>query len=400
MSRWGVGWLGLLCIGTYSPETWAQGIPSIPGTGAGTVPGAVSSLGGAAVAPQRTIWGFLGLTPQNFAACKDKLCSCQFGQMLNSLMTGPMGAVTGGFVSHLCPAAPSPAAIQALENKPNGAAQAAAAKIQASEADAKARVAAVEYLGTVDCNRFPEAKQGLMSALATDPNECVRYAAARALGNGCCCDQDVIEKLRICVAGEKAKGAPAETSARVRAAAFAALQNCLTKVPDEVEGPPATEERASPEDSLPRALPDPKKRAKPESTTSTKADPDAVVTSVRSAKEGPRVKTYEQTVAEARRTLVDMAQHPQPRNTLEPGRKSVLDAFAKARRDIDAKSRQPRPAAAPATSAAPTDNAVMPSSYVPSGTGTNAPAAGDGFPSSSPAKRGLFGLLVRPRNPG
>ena len=156
--------------------------------------------------------------------------------MANSMLTGPLGAVTGGMLCPLCPPAPSPAQIAALEKKPNGGAEAAAAKIKASEADAKARVAAVEYLGTVDCNRFPEAKKGLLSALREDPNECVRYAAARALNSGCCCDQEIIEKLRICVAGES-KGAPAETSPRVKAAAFSALQNCLMRVPDEVEAP-------------------------------------------------------------------------------------------------------------------------------------------------------------------
>ena len=115
--------------------------------------------------------------------------------MANSLLTGPVGAISGGFLCPLCPPAPSPAQIAALEKKPNGGAEAAAAKIKASEADAKARVAAVEYLGTVDCNRFPEAKKGLLAALSEDPNECVRFAAARALNSGCCCDQEVIETL-------------------------------------------------------------------------------------------------------------------------------------------------------------------------------------------------------------
>ena len=47
-----VGWIGLLCIGAYSHEARAQGIPAIPGVGAGAAPGAASALGGAAVAPQ------------------------------------------------------------------------------------------------------------------------------------------------------------------------------------------------------------------------------------------------------------------------------------------------------------------------------------------------------------
>ncbi|QEH33045.1 hypothetical protein OJF2_15410 [Aquisphaera giovannonii] len=396
-----VGFVGLLGLAGWSGEARAQAIPGVPGVGAGAVPSAVSTLGGAAVTPAaataapRSLWGFLGLTPQNFQACKDKLCSCQIGQMLNSLLTGPVGAVSGGFISHLCPVAPSQDAINQLAAKPNGAAQAAAAKIQASEADAKARVAAVEYLGTVDCSRFPEAKVGLLDALSLDPNECVRYAAARALGNGCCCDQDVIEKLRLCVAGEKGKGIPAETSPRVRAAAFAALQGCLTRVPEEIEAPAEPPRRqVSPEGVLPQPLPDDRKRVRPEGAAANTSDPSAVVASVRPA---PRAKSFEQTVVEARRTLVEASQHPVPQNNLAPGHKSVFGALAKARRDIDAKSRQARPAGSDAA-AAPMDPSVVPSSYAPAAQGGSRDEAQ--APSQSPGKRGLFGLLVRPRSPG
>src|SRR5271157_1403425 len=234
--RWVAGFLGLVA---FCPPAWAQ-IPSLPGAGAGAGAGgaATSALGAGAGTPAAaptTLWSRLGLSSSNLQACRDKLCSCQIGQMFNSLLSGPVGAISGGFICPLCPP-PTAAQIAALANKPNGGAEAAAAKIQASEADAKARVAAVEYLGTVDCNRFPEAKKALLAALREDPNECVRFAAARSLNSGCCCDQEVIEKLRICVAGEKKDG-PAETSCRVKAAAFSALQNCLMGVPEEVEAP-------------------------------------------------------------------------------------------------------------------------------------------------------------------
>src|SRR5262249_36573616 len=115
--------------------------------------------------------------------------------------------------------------------QPGGAA-AAAGQIKASEADAKARVAAVEYLGTVDCTRWPEAKKALIYSLREDPNESVRFGAARALNRGGCCNQEVIEALQISVWGEAKGGAPPETWARVRAAAFGALQNCLLRVPE------------------------------------------------------------------------------------------------------------------------------------------------------------------------
>ena len=290
--RWGAGLLSLFVFAFCSPA-WAQ-IPTLPGTGAGAGAGAggaaTSALGaGTPAAAPTTLWSRLGLSSSNLQACRDKLCSCQIGQMFNSLLSGPVGAISGGFICPLCPPAPSPAQIAALGQKPNGGAEAAAAKIQASEADAKARVAAVEYLGTVDCNRFPEAKKALLAALREDPNECVRFAAARSLNSGCCCDQEVIEKLKISVAGEK-KGGPAETSCRVKAAAFSALQNCLMRVPEEEAAPQPR--RALPEggEGLPEPIPDAKKRVKPEGTTmnTNTTDTSTITTSLkRSQSQGP-----------------------------------------------------------------------------------------------------------------
>jgi len=394
------------------PQAWAQ-IPPITGlgTGAGAGGTAASALGagglGTAAAAPRTLWGFLGITSANFAACKEKICSCQLGQMANSLLTGPIGAVSGGFISHLCPPAPSPAAIDAMEKKPNGGAEAAAAKIKASEADAKARVAAVEYLGTVDCNRFPEAKKGLISALREDPNECVRLAAAKALSSGCCCDQEVIEALKICVSGE-AKGAPAETSPRVKAAAFSALQGCLMRVTEVVEEPQQLQQE--PEGgNLPEALPNQGTRARPEGAAMRTTDPEAVAASLQGS-QGIERKSFNQTVNEARRTLFEAAQTPQQPGTLAPGKRSLYDAFVKARQDVDAKARQN----APAPPEAPFDAGVVPSSYTPKAErgvirstpmqkSVADPSAPKEIPDlsrpqkTSPAKRGLFGLLIKSR---
>ena len=212
---------------------------------AGTAP---RRLPAAAAAPQ-TLWGFFGLSSANIHACIAKLCNTQLGQMANNLITGPVGSISGGFIPPLCPPAPTPAQIAALREQAPGGAAATAAKIKASEADAKARVAAVEYLGTVDCSRWKEATKALINALRADPNECVRYAAARVLNSGCCCNKDTIEALRICVAGEDKDGNPPETSPRVKAAAFGALQNCLVRVPEvlpeEVKPKPIERERGS-----------------------------------------------------------------------------------------------------------------------------------------------------------
>ena len=427
---------GLLSLVAFCSPAWAQ-IPSLPGAGAGAGAGgaATSALGagagaGTPAAAPTTLWSRLGLSSSNLQACRDKLCSCQIGQMFNSLLSGPVGAISGGFICPLCPP-PTAAQIAALANKPNGGAEAAAAKIQASEADAKARVAAVEYLGTVDCNRFPEAKKALLAALREDPNECVRFAAARSLNSGCCCDQEVIEKLRISVAGEKKDG-PAETSCRVKAAAFSALQNCLMRVPEEVEAPQPRRappeggegpqpRRAPPERSegLPEPIPDPTKRVKPIGTTMNTTDTSTITTSLKAA--NPRARTIEeelktkpfaQTIAEARQTLFEAARYPQASATLPPGKQSVYHVLLKARKDIEGKSRPNPKDPSPGR-----DPGVTPSTYGPApasvpGQANSIPAQLPGSEpsasgesqqqtetenpqSSSPAKRGLFGLLLK-----
>ena len=403
------------------------------GGGGNFSPGSGGGAGTPAAAPT-TLWSFLGLSSSNLQACRDKFCNCQIGQMFNSLLSGPVGAISGGFICPLCPP-PTAAQIAALANMPNGGAEAAAAKIQASEADAKARVAAVEYLGTVDCNRFPEAKKALLAALREDPNECVRFAAARSLNSGCCCDQEVIENLKISVAGEK-KGGPAETSCRVKAAAFSALQNCLMRVPEEVEAPqrrPAPPEgprRAPPEEprrgtpevgeGLPEPIPDPTKRVKPIGTTMNTTDTSTITTSLKAA--NPRARTIEkelkikpfaQTIAEARQTLFEASRYPQASATLPPGKRSVYHALLKARKDIEGKSRPNPKDPSPGR-----DPGVTPSTYSPAPASVpgqansipgqvpgSEPSASGEFPqqtetenpqSSSPAKRGLFGLLLKP----
>ncbi len=57
-----------------------------------------------------------------------------------------------------------------------------AAKIRAEQLDAKKRVKAVKYLGTVDCVAYPEAKAMLVQVMENDKYEQVRYEAAKALG--------------------------------------------------------------------------------------------------------------------------------------------------------------------------------------------------------------------------
>ena len=111
--------------------------------------------------------------------------------------------------------------------KPADSPEGAAARAKADEADAKARRAAVRFLGTVDCHYWPEAQEALINALRGDRNECVRLEAAFALNRGCCCTKMIIKALVMCVSGSDEDGFPSERSPRVRAVAQAALAHCL-----------------------------------------------------------------------------------------------------------------------------------------------------------------------------
>ena len=104
-----------------------------------------------------------------------------------------------------------------------------AAKIKIDESQAAARRAAVRYLGTVDCNYYPEAEAGLIAALRADRIEMVRYEAAIALGNGRSLSERMLESLNMTALGVELDGNPAESSERVRGAAQNALQRCSSR---------------------------------------------------------------------------------------------------------------------------------------------------------------------------
>jgi hypothetical protein len=164
--------------------------------------------------------GFLASLGMACKAKKERCCASPLGKLLASV-TRPMQAMTGGVFPSCCPPGPGAAELAAP------GAVGAAAKIQAEEAQAKARRAAVKFLATVDCHYYPEAEAALIAALRCDRNECVRWEAAHALASGCCCNKRTIEALTITVSGSERDGNPAETSFRVRAEAFGALEFCL-----------------------------------------------------------------------------------------------------------------------------------------------------------------------------
>jgi hypothetical protein len=362
---------------------------SIPGAGGG--PGAgIAGLGGAVpaattavpTATPQTLWSFLGLSKQNLAACQAKLCASPLGTMANNMVM-PYSSMTGGLVPSLCPAVPSASQLADLAaTKGPNSAEAVAAKIKQDEADAKARRAAVRYLSTVDCHYWPEAEGALIVALRDDRNECVRYEAALALLNGCCCTEKTIEALNIVVSGSEKDGKPSETSERVRGTAFAALQGCLAKYH------PRKPKPLEPPEPIPLERPD---EASP---AGTGAAAHAVVLDPQFR----RVAYYYQTlplrpaslvVAEAHETVARLGGRPPAARILRTGERSVYHALARAANppvaaEVTATSqgtateapfaapapplvpREPSPSNSPARTAEAPRDAVAPASFSPS----------------------------------
>jgi hypothetical protein len=221
--------VGLLGI-TTSAQAQLPGVPAAPPGAAAAAPAAVSQ----AASGTRTLWDFLGCGPEAKQRCLQRFCECPLGGLVNNMLR-PMAAFTGGIIGPICPTVPSDEALRKLKEKDPTGAEAAAAEVQKSEAEAKARAAAVRYLGTVDCSRFEGVDDALIKALLFDPNECVRWEAAKALQNGCCCNKKTIDALAIVAAGQggkvkiggEEKVVPIEKCARVREAAALALEHCV-----------------------------------------------------------------------------------------------------------------------------------------------------------------------------
>ncbi len=230
-----VGWgLGLVLAGGVASVATAQ-VPGVPGAPAPVAAVPMAAAPAAAPAP-RNIWSFFCLTPEQSAACKAKFCNSGIGQLLSNSLQ-PVGALTGGVIGNCCP---NPATDPSNMNQPPDSALGAAARIAADEAGAKKRRAAVRYLGTVDCNYWPEARDALINALRADRNECVRLEAAMALSRGCCCNKATITALVLTVSGSRADGNPAENCERVKIAASMALAHCLDCFTEVVPVPPPT----------------------------------------------------------------------------------------------------------------------------------------------------------------
>jgi hypothetical protein len=206
--------LGMLASILFAQACWAQ-IPAAPPPP--PIPGAPAVT----TTSPPNLWSYLCPNADQKAACKACFCASPIGQMISGA-AGPMSMYSGGLIKNCC----ALNAIQMDLAKDATSSEGAAARIKKDEAEAKARRAAVRYLGTVDCNYWPEAIEALSLSLRKDPNECVRFEAALALRNGCCCQEKTIKALTHCVEGSDKDGAPKERSDRVRAAATDALARC------------------------------------------------------------------------------------------------------------------------------------------------------------------------------
>jgi hypothetical protein len=330
-------------------------IPGIPGApGAGGLAGGDALASGQAVAAaapaQRTIWGFFGLTPANCAACRQRICASPLGAMLNGLV-GPAATMTGGLIPTFCPAVPTDAqvAAAAAAGGPTGA-EAVAAKIKQDEADAKARRAAIRYLSTASCHYWPEAEAAIIGGLRDDRNECVRYEAALALLNGCCCTAKTIEALNIVVAGSEKDGKPSELSERVKQVSLAALQGCLLRFHPPAQPIPLERPEPASASNAPEELPPGFQRVAYYYQTIKDVPPELIV-------------------AEARRTI-DRATALGASTSLLTGKRTVYHALARAATTPDPIPTRPDPSpdstAAPAPPLIPIPGPTSPKAPAPS----------------------------------
>ncbi len=255
-------------------------------------------------------------------------------------MTSPLRFATGGVLPKCCPDVLSADELKNLDPSTTSPAEAAAAKIKAEEANAKARIAAVRYLATVDCHWWHEAEKALIASLRADKNECVRYAAAIALGTGCCCTEKTIKALNITVIGSNEDGNPSENSERVKHAAWYALQVCMSRQacfanfafePVESLEPPE-------QPPVPRQLtPVPPEQAPPLSPE-TGPPPRTLPTTARRAFDVEQARFYnklrpkpvDQSLASARLYASTISAPKPPTKTIPTGGRNLMEIFNRA----------------------------------------------------------------------
>ena len=250
--------------------------------------------------------------------------------------------MTGGIIPAPCPSPTQPGGPGADPASAPGGPQGAAAtaeKIKKEEAQAKARCQATRYLGTVPCHYYPEAEAALIASLRTDRSECVRWEAARALANGCCCTKKTIQALTVTVSGSNKDGNPAEVSRRVKAVACEALSLCVNRACGSASEQPRPELPPEPE-AIP---PPPGEPLRPEVPPDSELGRATAGFGVQMAAHyaGPKSESMAQVIADARRAL---AQAPPPRpRAIEPGtgKRNLYDLWQNAKNENGGRWRDP-----------------------------------------------------------
>ncbi len=324
-SRWNLGTFVVLGLVTVVASTALAQAPPIPATPA--VPQAVPA------APT----GFLGKCTScvsSLGGCFKGCCNKPLGRLLNGAVK-PLEMATGGVISAPCPDPdePSKHSDGSGGGQSGGAPgpQQAAEAIKKDQAQAKARCEAVKYLATVPCHYYPEAEAGLILALRTDRSECVRWEAAHALAQGCCCTKKTIEALKITASGSQKDGNPGEKSFRVKVEALNALEHCLAMCGNggEPQRPELPAHIPEPE-AIPTPLPQPKR---PEMPVSQDGTTGAGVQQVNYYEEIEKQSSAD-LLAEARRLVDSSKQSSKPVSTPRQGR-SLLALWQRSDRSED-----------------------------------------------------------------
>lgn len=268
--------------------------------------------------------------------CKACLCNSALGRLLNGAMK-PIEFVTGGVIPSPCPGPNQPAnksknsgANSSASAGPPGPQQAAEA-IKQDQAQAKTRRDAVRYLATVPCHYYPEAEAALIKALRTDRSECVRWEAAHALAQGCCCSKRTIEALNLAASGSQKDGNPSELSMRVRIEAINALQYSLalcgasTRAPQRPETPTGSPETIK--TPTPTPSPAPKRPELPAEKEPAVPQPAKVQQAGYYAE--VEEHSMQELLAESRR-LIDSYQLTRAASLALPPRKSLVELWQRA----------------------------------------------------------------------
>jgi len=308
---WKLGGVGLALLFACNATVFAQGIPGgIPG--AAPPPAAVGAVGqaGAAAGAAGNIWTKLCKTDEQKAKCKERLCRIKLIQLLNNSLA-PVSALSGGLVGGCCPTV----TLTDLR-KPADSAEGAAARIKQDEAEAKARRAAVRFLATVDCRYWPEAQDALIKALRADRNECVRWEAAMSLNGGCCCTKPVIRALTIAVSCSNEDDNPIEKSPRVRAAARAALEHCVSCYVDVTKVVEPIKEGEGPEKKL-----EPEKKPEGNGVTPLMSNSDRYYEKIKSVPKSRLVADAKRVLEKTQTPIIESDMPP-------PGSRSVVEVMS------------------------------------------------------------------------